>query len=144
MWDRIKAPFAAISAIIAVVAAIIGLQTDWYGLQEKSRCTINGTTFNRFSGQPAGGVEIGYAPYNLQVQDERALDFRTITTSRTDGTFEGTCEGAHEDGGDESIEILVKGRFGGDALPCLTPQRTGIGFNRKGKQEDISLSLPEC
>ena len=60
IWDQLKAPALAITAIIGVGAAIVGFQTDWYGLQEKSRCRISGTVFNRFSGQPAEGVRVGY------------------------------------------------------------------------------------
>ena len=121
-----------IVALIGVPGTIIGAFTGWYGLTEKKRCYVSGRVADSLSGQPAERVRVGY-------QGSR---FRVIAVTGADGSYGGSCEGAGDETGESSIELVTSAQFQGGGLPCLRTYPTGVRIKSKGRQESVNLQAP--
>jgi len=123
---------AGATAVVALAAAVVGLITDWYGLQETRKCSVSGRVVNSLSSTPAGGVRV------LWSSDPSGL----IAVSDADGSFEGSCEGADAFG--ERVQLFTVGQFQGGGLPCLSPTATGVWISTKGKNDGRTIRGGNC
>jgi hypothetical protein len=126
---------------VAAFALIAGWQAYEHGAftsKKEHECHMSGTVVSTFSGSPAAGVRLGFAPA------DQSSTFEEVTRSRADGTFSSSCETARKRTTGSSFELLAEGTFGTGSLPCLTPEDTNITVDREGDSKDLSVQVRGC
>ena len=126
---------------MAVVGSALAIYYAWINFHE---CSMSGKVYVYGGSRPLQQATVGYVPNNPWATNDYAsangvLDFKTLAISGPDGAFSGGCNDARDK--DSSFEVFVRPRSALEIaeLPCLTPARTFVRLENRGKHDNLVL-----
>jgi hypothetical protein len=122
------------AAAVALVAAVVALDQDWFERSKSRACSMSGTVATTFTGSPAPGVQVGF------VTTEGTPSFVRLLRSDAAGNFSGSCETARRYTSGADFELWAVGNFRGGVLPV--PAFAGAHRRDRGWRRGVEGAEP--